>query len=172
MENPPNLGEARHLLASQNDVYYWLAYALVSSGNEKEAHAWWRKASRATGDLSEATYYSALSLRRLGEEARANSLLEELLAFSRKLARQEARIDYFATSLPTMLLFQDDLQQRQKTRASFLRAQALLGLGQRKQAGALLRRILERDPSHPLAFDLIAESDCATRLRQFDTVEV
>jgi tetratricopeptide (TPR) repeat protein len=172
MENPTNLGEARHLLASQNNVYYWLGCALFLSGHEKEAHAWWRKASQATRDFSEATYYSALCLRRLGEEAQAASLLEELLAFSRKLARQEARIDYFATSLPTMLLFQDDLQQRQKTRASFLRAQSLLGLGQRKQAGALLRRILERDPSHAPAFDLIAETDCGTRLRQFDTVEV
>ena len=71
-----------------------------------------------------------------------------------------------------MLLFQDDLQQRQKTRASFLRAQALLGFGQRKQASALLRRILEREPDHALAFDLMAETDCGTRLRQFDTVEV
>jgi tetratricopeptide (TPR) repeat protein len=180
MENPPNLGEARHLLASQNNVYYWLGCAWFLSGNEKEARAWWRKASQATGDFqemsvtrySEATYYGALSLRRLGEEAKAASLLEELLAFSRTLARQEARIDYFATSLPTMLLFQDDLQQRQKTRASFLRAQALLGFGQRKQASALLRRILEREPDHALAFDLMAETDCGTRLRQFDTVEV
>jgi len=180
LENPPNLSEARHLLASQNNVYYWLGCAWSLSGNEKEAQACWRKASQATGDFqemsvttfSETTYHSALSLRRLGEEAQANSLLEELLAFSRKLARQEARIDYFATSLPSMLLFQDDLQQRQKTRASFLSAQALLGLGQRKPAGALLRRILERDPSHALAFDLIAETDCGNRLRQFDTVEV
>jgi len=180
LENPPNLSEARHLLASQNNVYYWLGCAWFLSGNEKEAHAWWRKASQATGDFqemsvtmySETTYYSALSLRRLGEGAQASSLLEELLAFSRKLAREEARIDYFATSLPTMLLFQDDLQQRQKTRASFLRAQALLGLGQRKQAAALLRRILEREPDHALAFDLIAETDCGTRLRQFDTIEV
>ena len=116
--------------------------------------------------LSEMTYYSAMALKRLGEEAQANALLERLLAFSAKLARQKARIDYFATSLPTMLLFRDDLERRQKTRASFLRAQALLGLGQKRQAIDLLRRMQQRDPDHALAACLLREIDCETRLRQ------
>jgi len=43
--------------------------------------------------------------------------------------RTQARIDYFATSLPTMLIFEDDIQFRQDTTAIFLQAQARLGLG-------------------------------------------
>ena len=55
------------------------------------------------------TYYSALSWERLGQKAKAKKLLRDLLAYARKLAKAEAKIDYFATSLPTMLLFDDDL---------------------------------------------------------------
>ena len=52
-----------------------------------------------------------------------------MLAYARKLQKATAKIDYFATSLPTMLLFDDDLQFRQETTALFLQAQAQLGLG-------------------------------------------
>ena len=87
---------------------------------------------------------------------RRGKLLRDLLAYARKLQKTEARIDYFATSLPTMLLFDDDLQSRQETTALFLQAQAHLGLGQRAKARALLRRVLKRDPNHALAADFAA----------------
>ena len=70
-----------------------------------------------TRQFSEKTYYSALAWRRLGPEAKADSLLKSLLSYARKLEKTPAKIDYFATSLPTMLLFDDDLDQRQKTTA-------------------------------------------------------
>jgi predicted oxidoreductase (fatty acid repression mutant protein) len=72
--------------------------------------------------FSEMTYYSALAWQRLGRKARAKKLLRALLAHARQLARTKAKIDYFATSLPTMLLFEDDLQARQTTTALFLEA--------------------------------------------------
>lgn len=43
----------------------------------------------------------------------AHALLERLLEHAQALAESQARVDYFATSLPTMLLFHDDLQERQ-----------------------------------------------------------
>jgi hypothetical protein len=79
-----------------------------------------------------------------------------LLAHAQALQKAEARIEYSATSLPTMLLFEDDLQARQETKALFLQAQALLGLGKRGRARALLRSVLKRDPNHGLAADLLA----------------
>lgn len=83
--------------------------------------------------------------------------MRELLAHARLLAKAPAKIDYFATSLPTMLLFDDDLQARQQTTAFFLEAQARLGLGQRARARTLLQRVLRRDPNHSLAGDLMGE---------------
>ncbi|MEO6569564.1 MAG: hypothetical protein ABIO94_12435 [Opitutaceae bacterium] len=68
-----------------------------------------------------------------------------------------AKIDYFATSLPTMLLFDDDLDARQTQRAKFLEAQARLGLGETAKARRLSREVLLGDPSHAAAADLLAD---------------
>ena len=156
---PDNLGEARHLLANQSDLYYWLGCALEALGDRRQAREAWRKAATFKGDFqemrvrafSEMTYYSALSWRKLGQRARAERLLRELLAHARAWRKRPAKIDYFATSLPTMLLFEDDLQQRQETAALVLEAQAELGLGRRSRARALLNEVLRRDPNHPLS---------------------
>jgi tetratricopeptide (TPR) repeat protein len=102
------------------------------------------------------TYYSALALEKLGRKPAAKKLLRSLLRYARKLRRTPAAIDYFATSLPTMLLFDEDLTARQQTTALFLEAQARLGLGQTATARRLLREVLSRDPNHALAADLLA----------------
>jgi len=166
---PPNLGEARHPLANQSDVHYWLGCALAERGEATEARRRWLEAATFRGDFqemrvrafSEMTYYSALAWEKLGQRAKAKRLFQDLLAYARQLQRAEATIDYFATSLPTMLLFDDDLGYRQETTALFLQAQARLGLGQTRQARALLRSALVRDASHAQAADLSA----ATRTR-------
>ncbi len=78
-------------------------------------------------------------MEKLGQTAKAKKLFRDLLAYAEKLAKTPAKIDYFATSLPTMLLFDDDLQFRQETTALFLQAQAHLGLGQKAKAKRLLQ---------------------------------
>jgi hypothetical protein len=70
------------------------------------------------------------------------------------LARLPAKIDYFATSLPTMLVFEDDLTKRQPVTATFLQAQACFGLGRTAEAKKLLAKVLRLDPNHALAADL------------------
>jgi tetratricopeptide (TPR) repeat protein len=157
------LSETRHLLANQSDIHYWLGCALTGLGDRKSAREHWLTAATFKGDFqgmsvrvfSEMSYYSALSLEKLGQRVKARKLLCELLAYARKLQKVTAKIDYFATSLPAMLLFDDDLQFRQETTALFLQAQAHLGLGRKMRARALLRRVLQHDPNHPLAADLL-----------------
>ena len=165
LNSPDNLGEARHLLANQSDVHYWLGVALAAGGDANSAKQHWKLAAEFKGDFqqmsvrsfSEMTYYSALSMQRLGQKAQAGKLLKHLQKYATNLANSPATMDYFATSLPTMLLFDDDLQFRQTTTALFLQAQAQLGLGQRAKAKALLKQVLRRDPNHALAADLANE---------------
>jgi len=160
---PANLGEAKHLLANQSDIHYWLGIALSKSGELKKATEHWRASAAFKGDFqqmsvrafSEMTCYSALSWAQLGRKDKARQLFLELLSHARQLERAEARIDYFATSLPAMLLFEDDLQFRQETAALFLQAQARLGLGEKERGAALLRTVLQRDPNHALAADFL-----------------
>jgi tetratricopeptide (TPR) repeat protein len=163
---PLNLGEAKHLLANQSDIHYWLGCALAANSDAKAAKANWLAAATFKGDFqemsvrafSEMTYYSALAWAKLDQPAQARKLFRDLLACAQKLQKAEAKIDYFATSLPTMLLFDDDLQFRQETTALFLQAQARLGLGQKVPAKKLLSKVLKRDPNHALAADLISQN--------------
>jgi tetratricopeptide (TPR) repeat protein len=161
---PNNLSEARHLLANKSDIHFWLGCALSGLGQKEAAREHWFAAAKFKGDFqemsvrafSEMTYYSALSWEKLGQRAKAKKLFHDLLSYAKKLRKQPAKAAYFATSLPTMLLFADDLQFRQETTALFLQAQAQLGLGQTAKAHELLRAVLGRDPNHALAADLLA----------------
>lgn len=161
---PPNLAESFHLLVNQSDIHFWLGEALSAAGDKHGARTHWGRAAESRGDFqhmgvvpfSEMTYFSALALQRLGRKAAATRLFKELLKHARKLADTPAKIDYFATSLPTMLLFNDDLEVRKNISARFLEAQALLGLGKKATARTLLRAILQEDPNHPNAADLLS----------------
>jgi tetratricopeptide (TPR) repeat protein len=162
LSSPRHLAEAKHLLANQSDIHYWLGMALERAGEKAAARVHWKIAAEFRGDFqemsvrafSEMTYYSALALEKLGQQAKAARLLRDLLAYAKQVQETEAKIDYFATSLPTMLLFDEDLQFRQETGALFLQAQVLLGLGKKASAHRLLATILTRDPNHAFAADL------------------
>ena len=162
LSSPRNLSEAKHLLANQSDIHYWLGCALAALADKKSAREHWLVAATFKGDFqemsvrafSEMTCYSALSWEKLGQRAKGKKLFRELLAYAQKLQKTKATVDYFATSLPTMLLFDDDLQFRQETTALFLQAQAHLGLGRQSRAQSLLKTVLQRDPNHALAADL------------------
>lgn len=159
LTSPVNLGEAKHLLANQSDIHLWLGESCAASGDQRAAREHWRIAAAFQGDFqemkarafSELTYDSIRALQRLGKNQAARRLALQLLAYARELGQAEAKIDYFATSLPTMLLFEDDLQFRQETTARFLEAQARLALGQGARARRLLADVLRRDPSHDRA---------------------
>jgi len=161
--NPPeNLSEARHLLANASDVWLALGDAHAALYEMEQAQAFWTMAADFKGDFqemsvrlfSELTYFQALAQERLGRDARQT--LAALDRYADELAKTPAKIDYFATSLPTMLLFDDDLQRRQENSARFLRAQAAAGLGQLDKAKALLDEVLQIDPNHAMATECLA----------------
>jgi tetratricopeptide (TPR) repeat protein len=159
---PRNLSEAKHLLANQSDVHYWLGVACDALNDPVAARKHSLAAARSHGDFqamrvqsfSEMSYFSALAWGRLGQQAKKKNLLLKLRAFGQKLRKTEAKVDYFATSLPTMLLFEDDIQLRQETMALLLEAQASLGLGQMARAKTLFKEVMKRDPNNTVAAEL------------------
>ena len=162
---PRSLNEARHLLANSSNIEFWLGEAWSAAGDAERAKMHWEKAERQRGDfqqmqvraVSEMTYWSAMALRRLGREEEAASQFALILNYASALAKETPKIDYFATSLPTMMLFEEDLQKRQHITASYLRAQALLGLGRESEGRTALEEVQKLDRSHPGARDLLVD---------------
>ncbi len=180
LKPPQSLGEARHMLSNASDIWLALGDAHHSLGEDQEAIAFWTRAAEFRGDFqdmsvrlySELTYFQALALGRLGRQEELQKLLRALNAYAKGLARSEAKIDYFATSLPAMLLFDDDLQERQQNSARFMQAQAAAGLGRRVAALALLDEVLRIDPNHLWAGELkasLAQENFSVHLRNKPT---
>lgn len=164
LKPPQSLSEAKHLLASHSFIDYWLGVAYDTLGNTDLAAQQWQRAAAQEGDfhqmqvhaISDTTFWSAMALQRLGQADEAASLFREIYDYSVQLGRDTPKIDYFATSLPAMLLFEEDMMQRQQIWAAFLQAQALAGMGLTQRSLALLEKVQSLDRNHTGAADLLA----------------
>lgn len=103
------------------------------------------------------SYYQALALRALGDEQRAVAVLAQMAEVSAERMMREPKVDYFATSLPAMLLFHEDLSKRNRVEALLLNALASEGLGDRAKAVTLLRDALTEDPNHLFAAEMLRQ---------------
>ncbi len=133
---PPNLGEAYHLLQAKADVNYLRGKALQGLGRIDEAKAAFEACAAEAGDFqsmavtaySELSYYRGLALAELGRTDEAKALFEGMRAFAEKGLKTPFKIDYFATSLPLLLIFEDDLEAVKNAQMENLKSLAVKGL--------------------------------------------
>ena len=169
LQPPSNLSEAKHLLVNQSDIHYWIGESFHRAGDEANARVWWTRAAHQKGDfqkmsvraVSDMTFWSGLALQRLGRPDEARVLFTRIYDYSIELENTPPEIDYFATSLPAMLLFHEDLALRHRINAFFLRAQAFIGMNRIPEAQHLLDQVLALDASHPNAVGLLEYSKAA-----------
>ena len=152
MAYPQNLGEGKHLLTPEHELQYLLGGCLSALGDETGAAEWYERAGQPQGDPaaapSDALYWRALALRELGQTEAARDLLAALADAAAEQATAQVRIPYFATSLPTLLLFDDDLSQRSQQEALYLEGLAALGHGRTTAAATCFRKLLAVRPDH------------------------
>ena len=152
LEPPTSLGEVRHPLDPEHEIRFELGRALRAAGDEAGACEQWQLAAEPPpieAARTAATYFHALALRAIGRETDAVAVLRGMSRDARRQARRTVGIDYFATSLPTFLLFEDDLDRRNRTACRYLEGLALLGLGNERAARRAFRDVLAVDRNHP-----------------------
>lgn len=167
LDPPASLGEARHPLANPARLLLLAGDAYAAAGDSERAADAWNRAARAVGDFSgmapqpysENTYFSVLAARAVGNDELAVTLVDGLAGHAKRLAETPARIDYFATSLPNLLLFDEDPQRAQDLLVGLIRAQLALLTDDRESSVVELDAILAVDPSHEAALDLYRELD-------------
>lgn len=76
----------------------------------------------------ELPYFRGLALAELGETEQARALFTELGEFADRKAAESVKSDYFATSLPDPLVFDDDLDRGKAAHCDALHRLAEQGL--------------------------------------------
>ncbi len=162
---PPSLGEARHPLAPEHEIQFELGRARAAAGDDAGARGAWTLAARPLADgsvLAAATCFRGLALRALGREADAQAVFLELRRSARRQAVTPVVIDYFATSLPALLLFEDDLDLRNRIACRYFEGLASFGLGRHRAARRAFRDVLSWDVNHQPARTALGWSEGRT----------
>lgn len=157
VDTPKNLGEARHPLANQAELLYAFGEVYKAMGLRKQAEEYWKQAAQQNGDFldmavseySIKSIFQALALERLGKTPESKELLEKIVTYADKLGSTPGQIPYFATSLPTMLLFHTNLDQNNRIEAAKLLAWARALLGDAIRATEHLTFLKHSVPSDP-----------------------
>jgi len=152
---PHNLGEGKHLLTLERDLDYFSGLASEQCGDRERASRFWDAAAAPLPEPGIYSYFQALALRELGNEEAARDVLSNLARFAEEKRKAVAKIDYFATSLPNLLLFDDDLEERNRIESLLLSALADHGLGHTDKAIGELRQVIAVDPNHLFAISVL-----------------
>jgi hypothetical protein len=123
-----------------------------------EANMWFKRASNGLSEPTSAVYYNdqppdmifyqGLALKKLGQADQANSIFAKLLNYGNQHMSDEIKIDYFAVSLPDFLVFEADLNERNRIHCHYMLGLASLGLGNEKSARENFDMVLAMDVYH------------------------
>ena len=138
MQTPDSLGEKYHPLQAKADVMYWQGKAHAALRDDERAGKMFAAAAAESGDFqsmavtefSELTYYKALALHELGRADEAREVLQSMRRYAEKEKTIPAKIDYFATSLPNLLVFDQDLDEAKRKKMEHLVQLAERGLSE------------------------------------------
>jgi hypothetical protein len=95
-------------------------------------------------------FYQGLAWMKLGETQKASGIFRKLIEFGEKHMSDHITIDYFAVSLPDLLVFDADLNLRNKNHCLYLMGLGYLGLGNSsvEKAKAYFDEVLGMDINH------------------------
>lgn len=155
---PHNLGEGKLEGAKDNNIHYYLGLAERALGDEQAALHHLELAAAGDQEPAGAMYYNdqpadmilyqGLANRALGREERARSRFHKLISYGEKHYYDQAKIDYFAVSLPDLQLFDEDLTLRNRAHCEYLMALGSYGLGDTERAGKCYDAVLAIDCAH------------------------
>ncbi|WP_183557423.1 DUF5107 domain-containing protein [Mucilaginibacter sp. SP1R1] len=155
---PHNLGEGKLYGTQENDIDYWLGCVYESSNKPELAKKYFEQATIGLDEPSAAVFYNdqqpdkifyqGLAWQKLGNSEKARHIFKKLIDYGVQHANDEVKIDYFAVSLPNLLIFDDDLNLRNNIHTRFLQGLGLLGLAEFNAAQEMLSSVLHLDAAH------------------------
>lgn len=158
LKYPVNLGEGKLSGVQENDIHYWLACAYNGLKEKDTAKLYWEKAAIGLLIPSAAVFYNdqqpdkifyqGLACLKLDKIEEAKIRFNNLINYGETHINDTIKIDYFAVSLPDLLIWDDNLNKRNEIHCRYLIALGNLGLNNFKSAEKEFIKILEMDINH------------------------
>ncbi len=155
---PHNLGEGKLYGSLEPEIYFWLGYAYAQKGNPEVAKENWQKAIK--GDIvpsiawyyndqkSDRIFYQGIALKMLGNVQEATDKFEMLVNYGKQHIDDEITFDYFAVSMPDLLIWEENLRDKNILHCQFLKGLGFLGLGKKSAAEQAFQFVLNKQCSH------------------------
>ena len=161
LEYPPHLGEGKLYGAQENDFYYYLGIAYDAMGQQENARECWTEATKGPQEPAPAMYYNdakpdkifyaALAYRKLGDDAKANGLCYKLINYGKQHIFEKQTMDYFAVSLPDLLIWEDSLDVKNRIHCLYMLALGYEGMGDHEKAERYFAEVKSMDINHKRA---------------------
>ena len=155
---PHNLGEGKLHGVRENDIDYWLGCAYDKMGNSSKAIECWELATMGKSEPTTAWFYNdqqpdmifyqGLAFLKLDKKEEANIRFNNLQDYGEKHLSDHIKIDYFAVSMPDLLIWEEDLQIRNQINCHYLIGLAYKGKGMNTKSLIFFNKVLEADISH------------------------
>ena len=158
LEYPPHLGEGKLYGAQENDFYYLLGVAYDALGQTEKAVACWQEATKGPQEPAAAMYYNdakpdkifyqGLALRKLGREDEAHGRFYKLINYGKQHIYDKVVMDYFAVSLPDLLIWEDSLDTKNLIHCKYMLALGYYGMGDKEKGLRYLSEVENLDNNH------------------------
>ena len=141
---PHHLGEGKLYGAQDNDFLYFLGrYEEGTQGPTEPAAAMYYNDAK-----SDKIFYAGLCYRKLGQEDKARSLFNKLINYGKQHIFEHQIMDYFAVSLPDLLIWDDSLDTKNEIHCKYMLALGYYGMGDKEKALKYLAEVEALDNNH------------------------
>lgn len=154
---PESLGEGKLYGAQENRQNYYFGCAYERLGEAEKAAEYFDKASRGISEPASAIYYNdqppetifyqGMALLKSNDPDGAKDRFNKLISYADEHFNDDVKIDYFAVSLPDLLVFEDDLNLKNQLHCMFMKALGLFGLGKINESKTLFEQVLKINPN-------------------------
>ena len=137
---PAHLGEGKLYGAQDNDFLYFLGR--YEEGTAGPTEMYYNDAK------PDKIFYAALCYRKLGQENKARGLFNKLINYGKQHIYEKVVMDYFAVSLPDLLIWEDSLDTKNLIHCKYMLALGYYGMGEKEKAEHYLKEVEILDNNH------------------------
>ena len=146
----PHEAEASTVLAKGQELFMSGDFEKALNGDKAGFGGFLKVASDYSGTKAGnlAELYAGLCYRKLGQEDKARGLFNKLINYGKQHIYDKVVMDYFAVSLPDLLIWEDSLDMKNLIHCKYMLALGYYGMGNKEKALKYLAEVETLDNNH------------------------